>query len=122
MGSNKKNRRSAVGMGRVPSTTLCTIRSERNVGHVDNNYISIDSGYAGMIVGKGERKMKNRNGLERTSASNEVKREGIRYVVVNTVEAIKELIESRERGEITYEFIAMKRNGDRVFAVEGVNE
>ena len=55
------------------------------------------------------------------SAPMEYKREGIRYVVVNTVEAIKELIESRERGEITYEFIARKRNGDRVFAVEGVN-
>ena len=73
-----------------------------------------------MIVGKGERKMKNRNGLERTSASNEVKHEGIRYVVVNTVEAIRELIDRRERGEITYEFIARKRNGDRVFAVEGL--
>ena len=64
--------------------------------------------------------MNGRNGLV-NSAPMEYKREGIRYVVVNTVEAIKELIESRERGEITYEFIARKRNGDRVFAVEGVN-
>ena len=64
--------------------------------------------------------MENRIGLV-NSAPMEYKREGIRYVVVNTVEAIKELIESRERGEITYEFIARKRNGDRVFAVEGVN-
>ena len=63
--------------------------------------------------------MENRNGLV-NSAPEEYKREGIRYVVVNTVEAIRELIESRERGEITYEFIARKRNGDRVFAVEGV--
>jgi hypothetical protein len=55
------------------------------------------------------------------SAPVEYKRGGIRYVVANTVEAIRELIESRERGEITYEFIARKRNGDRVFAVEGVN-
>ena len=62
-----------------------------------------------------------RNGLERTSAPNEVKREGIRYVVANTVEAVRELIIRRERGEITYEFIARKRNGDRVFVVEGVN-
>ena len=61
-----------------------------------------------------------RNDLERTSTPNEVKREGIRYVVANTVEAIRELIESRERGEITYQFIARKRNGDKVFAVEGL--
>lgn len=64
--------------------------------------------------------MENRIGLVH-SAPVEYKREGIRYVVVNTVEAIRELIERRERGEITYEFIARKRNGDRVFAVEGVN-
>ena len=62
-----------------------------------------------------------RNGLvKKTSSPIDVKSTGIRYVVVNTVEAIRELIESRERGEITYEFIARKRNGDRVFAVEGV--
>jgi len=60
-----------------------------------------------------------RNGLE-TPASEGSKHEGIRYVVANTVEAIRELIESRERGEITYEFIARKRNGDRVFVVEGL--
>ena len=60
-----------------------------------------------------------RNGLV-NSAPREYKSTGISYVVVNTVEAIRELIESRERGEITYEFIARKRNGDRVFAVEGV--
>ena len=64
--------------------------------------------------------MKNRIGLV-NSAPVEYKREGIRYVVANTVEAVKELITRRERGEITYEFIARKRNGDRVFAVEGVN-
>ena len=64
--------------------------------------------------------MKNRIGLV-NSAPKEYKREGIRYVVANTVEAIRELIDRRERGEITYEFIARKRNGDRVFAVEGVN-
>ena len=61
-----------------------------------------------------------RSGLV-NSAPVEYKREGIRYVVANTVEAVKELMTSRERGEITYEFIARKRNGDRVFAVEGVN-
>ena len=74
-----------------------------------------------MIVGKGERKMKNRNGLVNVASSPmDVKTTGIRYVVVNTVEAIRELIDRRERGEITYEFIARKRNGDRVFAVEGL--
>ena len=61
--------------------------------------------------------MEERNDLV-TSASEEAKSAGIRYVVANTVEAVKELISSRERGEITYQFIARKRNGDRVFAVE----
>ncbi|MCK4735819.1 MAG: hypothetical protein KAT65_25420 [Methanophagales archaeon] len=66
--------------------------------------------------------MEERNGLvKEASTPTDVKRAGIRYVVANTVEAIKELIESRERGEITYQFIARKRNGDKVFAVEGVN-
>ena len=58
-----------------------------------------------------------RNGLV-NSAAEESKRAAIRYVVANTVEAIKELMTRRERGEITYEFITRKRNGDRVFAVE----
>ena len=62
-----------------------------------------------------------RNGLVNVASTpTDVKSTGIRYVVANTVEAIRELIESRERGEITYEFIARKRNGDRVFAVEGL--
>ena len=62
-----------------------------------------------------------RNGLvKEASAAMDVKRAAIRYVAVNTVDAIRELIESRERGEIAYEFIARKRNGDRVFAVEGL--
>ena len=67
--------------------------------------------------------MNGRVGLvkELPSAAMDVKRVAIRYIVANTVEAIRELIESRERGEITYEFIARKQNGDRVFAVEGVN-
>ena len=65
--------------------------------------------------------MKKESGLGRTSAPNEVKTTGIRYVVANTVEAVKELMTSRERGEITYEFIVRKKNGDRVYAVEGVN-
>jgi len=64
--------------------------------------------------------MENRIGLV-NSTPEEYKTTGIRYVVANTVEAIRELIESRERGEITYEFIARKRNGDRVFVVEEVN-
>jgi len=64
--------------------------------------------------------MENRIGLV-NSTPEEYKSKGIRYVVANTVEAIRELIESRARGEITYEFIARKRNGDRVFVVEGVN-
>ena len=64
--------------------------------------------------------MEKRNGLV-NSAPGEYKSTGIRYVVANTVEAVKELIDRREEGEITYEFIARKRNGDRVFVVEGVN-
>ena len=60
-----------------------------------------------------------RNGLVNPAPEGS-KHEGIRYVVANTVEVIRELIDRRERGEITYEFIARKRNGDRVFAVEGL--
>ena len=63
--------------------------------------------------------MENRIGLVNVASSPmDVKSTGIRYVVANTVEAVKELMTSSERGEITYEFIARKRNGDRVFAVE----
>ena len=66
--------------------------------------------------------MEKRNGLvKEVSTPIGVKSKGIRYVVANTVEAVKELIDRREEGEITYEFIARKRNGDRVFVVEGVN-
>ena len=62
-----------------------------------------------------------RNGLvKEASAAMDVKRVAIRYVAVNTVEAIRELMDRRERGEITYKFIARKRNGDRVFVVEGL--
>ena len=62
-----------------------------------------------------------RNGLVNPAPEGYYKRVGTRYVVANTVEAVKELITRRERGEIRYEFIARKRNGDRVFAVEEVN-
>lgn len=54
------------------------------------------------------------------STPTDVKSTGIRYVVANTIEAVKELIDRRERGEISYLFIAVRRNGDRVFAVEGL--
>ena len=64
---------------------------------------------------------KERNGLV-NSALDESKRASIKYVVANTVEAVKQLISKKERGEIfEYCFIALRRNGDRVFAVEGVN-
>ena len=50
MGRDKKNRRSTVGMGGVIIGAGSSMGSKRTVGSVDNNYVSIDSVYASMIV------------------------------------------------------------------------
>ena len=54
-------------------------------------------------------------------SSEDVKKE-LKYVTAKTVTELKELVSKRERGEISYLFIAVRRNGDKVFAVrEEVN-
>ena len=65
------------------------------------------------------------SGLEEVRSKEDVKEDLKRmviskYVAAKTITELKDLVGRKERGEIAYCFIAVRRNGDKVFAVEGL--